>query len=284
MVGEFHYRVPGRPVGTRPGAHASRSEGAAGVYLGLRPLLARADPRRIDLRRSATDPFGQWLVRTMSERVAVPVYVIADVSASMAFGARGGKQRSVADLVESTAQSAWHVGDPFGFVAADTRVRESLIWPAMVSRAQGMRIAAALRSLPLQGRNAAGLLEAVRYLGRRRGLVLLASDFHFDLAFASSVLASLSGHFVVPVVVWDPAEGAGAADDGWIEVADSESAARRFLWLRPELAARIQAAVAARRAALTKLFRSLGLRPLYLDAGFDPERVTRYFFGEDDAG
>jgi hypothetical protein len=68
-----------------------------------------------------------------------------------------------------------------------------------------------------------------------------------------------------------------------MEVADSESAARRFLWLRPELVARIQAAVTARRASLTTLFRSLGLRPLYLDAGFDPERVTRYFFGEDDA-
>ena len=284
MIGEFYYRVPGRPLGTRPGAHASRAEGAAGGYLGLRPLIARADPRRLDLRRSATDPFGQWLVRTMTERVAVPVYVVADISASMAFGADGGKQRSVADLVQSTAQSAWRMGDPFGFVAADTRVQDSLAWPATVSRAHGMRIAAALRCTALAGRSAAGLLEAARYLGRRRALVLLVSDFHFELAFARSVLASLAGHFVVPVVIWDPAESAGTAAGGWIEVADSEASARRFLWLRAELTDRIRAAVVARRAALTALFRSLGLRPLYLDAGFDPERVTRYFFGEDDAG
>ena len=39
----------------------------------------------------------------------------------------------------------------------------------------------------------------------------------------------------------------------------------------------------ARRDSLTGLFRSLGLRPLYLDAGFSAERVTRYFFGADDA-
>jgi uncharacterized protein (DUF58 family) len=284
MVGEFHYRVPGRPVGMRPGAHASRSEGASGVYIGLQPLLARADPRRLDLRRSATDPFGQWLVRTMSERAAVPVHVVADVSASMAFGASGGKQSVVADLVESTAQSAWRVADPFGCVAADTRVREDLVLPAMVSRAHGARIAATLRCARLDGRSAAGLLEAARYLGRRRGLVLLASDFHFDLGFVRSVLTALSGHFVVPVVVWDRAEGGGTADSGWIEVADSETAARRFFWLRPELAARIHAAVAARRASLTQLFRGLGLRPLYLDTGFDPERVTRYFYGEDHAG
>jgi hypothetical protein len=284
MVGEFHYRIPGKPLGTRPGAHTARAEGASGVYLGLRPLIARGDPRRIDLRRSATDPLEQWLARTMSERVAVPVYVVADVSASMAFGAADGKQQTVADLVESAARSAWRVGDPFGFVAADTHVRESLTWPAMVSRAQGARIASALRALSLEGRGADGLLEAGRYLGRRRALVLLVSDFHFDLAFARRVLASLAGHFVVPIVLWDPAEAMARRDGGWIEVADSESDARRFLWLRAELADRIQAAVAARRDALSALIHSLGLRPLYLVAGFDPERLTRYFLGGNDAG
>jgi hypothetical protein len=153
-----------------------------------------------------------------------------------------------------------------------------------VSRAHGARIAAALRSASLEGRSAAGLLHAARYLGRRRGLVLLASDFHFDLALVRNVLLSLSRHFVVPVVVWDRAEGTQPADSGWIEVGDSESGAHRFLWLRPDLATRIQAALAARRAALTKLFRSLGLRPLYLEAGFDPERATRYFLGGRDDG
>jgi hypothetical protein len=252
--------------------------------LGLRPLLALADPRRIDLRRSATDPFGQWLVRSVTERVSVPVYVVADLSASMAFGSPGGKQQSVADLVESAARSAWRVGDPFGFVAADVRVRDALVWPATVSRLQGTRIAAEVRGAVLSGRSAAGLLEAAHYLGRRRALVLLVSDFHFELASVRSLLSSLAGHFIVPVVIWDAAERAAPAADGWIEVADSEAFAQRFLWLRAELAERIDAAMAARRTALTALFRSFGLRPLYLDRGFDPERVTRYFFGEDAAG
>ncbi len=282
MVGEFHYRIPGRPAGTRPGAHTSRAEGVSGLYRGLRPLLAHADPRRIDLRRSATDPLGQWLARTMTERVAVPLYVVADLSASMAFGAGGGKRETVAELAESAAQSAWRVGDPFGFVGADARVRESLTSPPMHSRAQGARIAALLRATALEGRNADGLLDAARHLGRRRALVLLVSDFHFELPFTRRVLATLTGHFVVPVVVWDAAETAGASR-GWIEVADSESAETRFLWLRPKLADRIREAAAARRDSLAALFRSLGLRPLYLEAGFSAERVTRYFFGLDDA-
>jgi len=283
MVGEFHYRIPGRPVGMRPGAHVSRAEGSSGLYRGLRPLLAHADPRRIDLRRSATDPLGQWLARTMTERVAVPLYVVADLSASMAFGAGGGKRQTVAELAESAAQSAWRVGDPFGFVAADARVREPLVSPPMHSRAQGARVAAALRATAFDGRSADGLIDATRRLGRRRALVLLVSDFHFELAFARRVLAALAGHFVVPIVVWDEAETMGATPSGWIEVADSESAETRFLWLRPKLAERIRTAAAARRDSLAALFRSLGLRPLYLDGGFSPERVTRYFFGLDDA-
>lgn len=284
MVGEFHYRAPGRPLGIRPGSHSARAEGSSGVYLGLRPLIARGDPRRIDLRRSATDPFEQWLARTMSERVAVPVYVVADVSASMACGAAGARQQTVADLAQSAAQSAWRVGDPFGFVAADTRVRESHSWPAMVSRDHGARVAGALRTLSLEGRGADGLLEARRYLGRRRALVLLVSDFHFDLGFARRVLASLAEHFVVPLVLWDPAELAAGRDGGWIELADSESDARRFLWLRQGLVDRIEAALATRRDSLTALFRGLGLRPLYLSAGFDPDRLTRHFLGGEDAG
>jgi uncharacterized protein (DUF58 family) len=267
----------------RPGAHPSRAEGSSGLYRGLRPLMAHADPRRIDLRRSATDPLGQWLARTMTERVAVPLYVLADLSASMAFGAGGGKRQTVAALVESAAQSAWRTGDPFGVVAADSRVREALTSPAMHSRAQGARLAAALRTAALEGRNADGLLDAARYLGRRRALVLLASDFHFELAFTRRVLAALAAHFVVPVVVWDAAETAGAAPNGWIEVADSEAAETRFLWLRPKLVDRIRAAVTARRDSLTTLFRSFGLRPLYFNAGFSAERVTRYFLGGDDA-
>jgi hypothetical protein len=162
-------------------------------------------------------------------------------------------------------------------------VREPLTSPPLHSRGHGARIAAALRAATLAGRSAAGLLDAARYLGRRAALVLLVSDFHFELAFTRRVLATLAGHFVVPVVVWDAAEAARTLPRGWIEVADSESAETRFLWLRPQLAERIRAAAAARRDSLAQLFRALGLRPLYLAAGFSPERATRYFFGLDDA-
>jgi uncharacterized protein (DUF58 family) len=275
--GEFLYRIPGRPGGIRPGAHPSRMDGGAGAFLGLQPLLVRPNPRRLDLRRSLTDPFGQWLVRNMSERVSVPLYVIADVSASMA---TDDKREAVTYLVESAALSAWRAGDPFGFIAADQRVRDELFHATMHSRGMGARVSERLGAFPYEGSGADGLLDAFQRLGRRRALVLIASDFHFDLGLARQLLRSLAGHYVVPLVVWGEAESsANVPDRGFIDVGDSESAAHRFLWLRPRVVERIRVALRNRRAALRELFAQHGMQPVFIDGGFDPDRLTRHFLG-----
>lgn len=278
--GEFLYRVPGRPASLRPGAHSSRLDGGSGVFLGLQPLLSRPNPRRIDLRRSLTDPFGQWLVRNMSERVSVPLYVVADLSASMA---TDDKREAIACLVESTGSSAWRTGDPFGFVGADRTVRAEWFRPATHARGAGSRLAELLRAAPYNGDNAAGLLDAMRHLGKRRSLVLLASDFHFDIGTLRALLASLTGHFVVPVVIWGAAESAAHVPDrGLVDLADSENAARRFLWLRPRLAERIRSALRQRRTDLIATFAQFGLRAVFIDDGFDPDHLTHHFLGGTD--
>lgn len=279
--GEFLYRVPGRPSSLRPGAHPSRLDGGSGVFLGLQPLLSRPNPRRIDLRRSLTDPFGQWLVRNMSERVSVPVYVVADLSASMG---PADKRDAIVCLVESAGSSAWRTGDPFGFVGADRTVRDEWFRPATHARGAGSRSAELLRAASFDGENAAGLLDTARHLGKRRALVLLASDFHFDLAIVRRLLASLTGHFVVPVVVWGTAESTTRIPDrGLVDLADSEdSAHHRFLWLRPRLAERIRNSLRQRRADLRATFARFGSRATFVDAGFDPDDLTHHFLGGTD--
>lgn len=252
-------------------------DGGTGAFLGLQSLLTRPNPRRLDLRRSLTDPFGQWLVRNMSERISIPLYVVADVSASMA---ATDKREALADLVESAGLSAWRAGDPFGCVAADQRVRDALFRPATHSRGAGTRLGEQLRQFPFDGRSAAGLLEAFQLLGRRRALVLLASDFHFGLDMVVELLGSLAGHFVVPIVVWGQGESAASVPRrGFIEVGDSESAARRFLWLRPRVVERIRTALAHRRTELRAAFGRHGLEPIFIDGTFDPDRLTRHFLG-----
>jgi hypothetical protein len=60
----------------RPARTRARS-GACGLeFHGLASLLSSGDPRRLDLRASARDPFGQLLVRLYTQPSAVPIYVL----------------------------------------------------------------------------------------------------------------------------------------------------------------------------------------------------------------
>lgn len=289
---DFHYRLPARMGGQRPGSHPGASRGAGQEFVAHSPLLAQPDPRRLDVRASLraglTDARGEWLVRVTRQRVGVPVYALCDVSASMLFGARRTKLDVMADFVEAMGQSAFRVGDPAGLVAFDTREREDLLVPASMSRAIGYLMGARLRDPALaeaaepgerhRGDPLDGLAEAASRVAGRQCLVFLVSDFHWDWARLDPVLERLARAWVVPLVVWDPAEVEPPAEDGLIALRDAESAQRRALWLRPRLRAQWREAVRARREALREYFTQRGLRPFFALGRFDAEAMSEYFF------
>ena len=134
---EFHYRLPQRFGGQRPGAHAGSSLGAGQQFAAHRRLLDHPDPRRIDLRASLRDVRGDWLVRIARQRVAVPVHALVDVSASMHFGAARSKLARAADFVDALGHSAFRAGDPVGLMGFDSGPREDLYLPARHSRGIG---------------------------------------------------------------------------------------------------------------------------------------------------
>ena len=276
-IPELHYRIGGSARGYFPGHHRSR-HGASGLeFRGHAPLLDAPDARRLDLHASLRDPFGQWIVRVYSQRMAIPVAVVADLSASMGFEGAQRKLDVLADFVESLSWSAWRTGDSFGFVGCDTAVRSDLVLPPTRARGAGGLLAATLRGLEPEGRSAHGLREAHRHLPRQRALVFLVSDFHLPLGDVAEVLASLAHHEVVPVVLWQPEEfGLGAAR-GLVDAIDPESGQRRWLWWRPALRARWEAAHRERRAQLLQVFRARRLAPLVIEGAFDAEAVTRHF-------
>jgi uncharacterized protein (DUF58 family) len=280
-VQEFDYRIAWRARGHHPGHHRAAAGGGGFEFHSHAPLLAVSDPRRLDVRASLHDPFGQWLVRVHHQRSAIPVYVIADLSASMAVRAGESKFEVLLDVIASTAYSAWRTGDPFGFVGADERVREEWFLPLTRARAAANALVQRLRAATLGGKNAQGLLEAPRYLGRERGLVLLVSDFHFPLALAEEVAARLAHHDIVPIVLWDPLEDAGPGrGPGLATVYDSETGARRTLVLRAALRARLAENYARHRAALASLFRGFGREPFFLRGPFRADALTEHFFHE----
>jgi VWA domain-containing protein len=274
---EFHYRLPYRVGGWRPGAHPGTRFGAGQEFVSHMSLYDRPDPRRLDLRASLRDLSGNWLVRVHRQRASVPVHAIVDVSASMAFGARQTKLQVAADFVEALGQSAGRVGDAVGMAAFDAAERADLFVPAVVSRGIGALMASVLRQAETAARGFEGLEAAVQRIAGRRGLVFLVSDFHWPLERLNAILDLLAHAYVVPIIVWDPAEIEPPALDALAPLRDAESGARRTLWLRPKLRSQWRDAVARRRTELDGLLAARAIRPFYVFGEFDAEAMSQYF-------
>lgn len=275
-VGEFHYRLRHMASGHLPGAHRSRRGDSGEEFRGHVPLLQNPDVRRIDVHASLRDAFGQWQVRVFSERKAVPVLVLADLSASMAYVGERRKLDVLADFTEATAQSAWRHGDAFGFVGCDASPRREWHLPLSRRRGIGAALAKRLRAFEPRGASAAGLVEARRLLPAQRALVFLVSDFHWPLTQLDAVLGGLAHHELVPVVVWDRQEF-DLPHNGLAALVDAESGAQRLVWMRRSLRERWQAAQGERQAALQQTFRKHRLAPLMLADGFRADLVSRHF-------
>lgn len=277
MVRELQYRLAGPATGVRPGAHRSRTGDGGFEFRGHAALQDAPDARRLDLHASLRDPFGSWIVRLHAERKAIAVAVVADLSASMGFEGRFRKLDVLADFTESLAWSAWRNGDSFGFVGAGEAVDPRFVLPQTRQRGAGLALAAQVRALVPEGRSARGVLAAHRHLPVRRGLVFLVSDFHWPLPDLERALDSLAGHQVVPVVLWQAEEFSLGAARGVAEVLEPESGRRRWLWWRPALRERWDAARRERRALLERTFSRRRLAPLFIEQGFDADAVTRHF-------
>jgi uncharacterized protein (DUF58 family) len=277
---EFHYRVPWRAGGYRPGHHPSRQGGGGFEFKGYAPLLAAPDPRRLDVHASLRDPFEQWVVRVYHQKSSIPVWLVADLSASMGFAGVRPKLDLLAEFTASLGYSTYRTGDPFGFVGCDAAVRFDLLLAPSHNKGAGMEMARRLRALTPTGSTAAGLALAADYIGRQRALVFLASDFHFPIRALEEITASLVRHDVVPVVLWDSAEFARLPRFGIGVVRDSESGRRRTVLMRAALRERIAARYAARRRELERAFASLGRNPLFMIDRFSADALTGYFFSQ----
>jgi hypothetical protein len=272
---EFHYKISWRATSHRPGHHRS-VQGMGGLDVaGLLPLARAPDARRLDVRASLRDPFEEWWVRRYSQRASVPVLVLADLSASMAFSGEHDKLKVLSEFTAAAAYSAYRTGDTFAFIGCDDEVKE-IVLPTH-SKTAGVELASRLKTRRLSG-GANGLLKAAEFFPRRRSLVFFVSDFHFPFALLESVMETLSRHKVVPLVLWDRIEFEKLPRFGLAQLADSETGKRRVLFVRSRLRKKIVEAMEERRRALSEVFFAHEARALFLSDGFDADALTRYFF------
>lgn len=277
MIEEFHYTIPWRATSPHPGAHASRLQGGSEEFAGLVPFAANPNPRHLDIRASLNDPFGQLSVRSFRQSSNIPVVVIADLSASMGFSGRGDKAELLARFTASAAWSAYRHGDRFGFIGGAEALDEDLFIPPRLHKGGLPELYERLRDYPRSGRDMTGLLAAAERLGKQRTLVFLVSDCHFPLERLDALLATLTRHDVVPIVIWDSAEYERLPAWGLVLIEDAETGTRRRLLMRPRLREKFRDRYRQRHAALAQVFRQRGRSPFFLIDRFDADALTRYF-------
>lgn len=277
MIPEFHYAVGWRAPGAQPGSHRGAQLGGGHEFAGHVPFIANPDPRHLDLRASLNDPFGQPMVRRFRQRCAIPVFVLADLSASLGFHGTASKLETLATFTAACAWSAYRSGDTFGFIGGDETIRWELFLPLRLHKGAAPELYERLRHWSPQGRSAEGLHQAAPHLGRQRALVFLVSDFHLPPERIGSLLDSLVRHDVVPVVLWDSAEYERLPPWGLVHVEDAETGERRRLFMRPKLREKFRLAFERRRAELVQLCSRRGRAPFFAVDRFDADALTRYF-------
>jgi uncharacterized protein (DUF58 family) len=277
LIPEFRYQVSWRSHRAHPGYHHSQQTGGASEFYSHAPLTAHPDPRNIDVRATLHEPFGQLMVRVFRQRSSIPVYVLADLSASMGYGGAVNKIATVATFTLSAAYSAYRSGDPFGFFGCDHQILWDLHLPLRSYKGIPGEFQHRLTGLKALGSSAAGLSTVAPLLGRQRSLVFLVSDFHLSDDEARTILDSLVRHDVVPVIVWREAEFKDLPAWGWINLKDPETRQHRRLFMRPDLRARFVKRFLERRSELTELCLRYGRRPFFLGEQLDADALSEYF-------
>ncbi len=275
-IREFHYRIRWRSRHTVPGHHASSRAGAGDEYAASAPLLDYPDPRRLDVRRSVRDPFGQLFVRVYNQFSSTPVYALVDLSGSMAFKGAVSKLALMMDFVSVLAFSAGRTGDPFGLVAGADRVLSEFLLPATRNGEAVRETIHRMSRVRPTARGAQGLIDAAPLLGYRRSLVFIISDFHFSSVVTRRMLHAFARHDIVPVVIWDSMEFRRPPTYGLARVRDSETGIERYLLLRRSIRNRLIKTFAARREALDRLFLEFAHKAYFLLDKLDCDDINRF--------
>jgi len=264
----LEYRVRWRAGDPRPGRHAARQSGAGGDFRAHRPFWQLPDARRIDVRRSICDPFGELVVRQMENRGSIAVMLAVDLSRSMQASPGRRKFAAVATLARAASRSALRAGDAFGFVGFDEAPREAFCATASRSRGAAAEMVERLAELAPSGRSAAGIMQVAGMLPERRCLVLLVSDFLMPLQQVETALQSLARHDVAPVILQDPDEDT-PPKLGLLRLQDAETGRTRLLLMRPALRRRWRDARVARQAALQAIFSRFSRPPFSVRGNLD---------------
>jgi len=267
----FQYRLAMPSTRVYPGAHAGRRVSSGHLFKQHEPLLAHPDPRRIDLRASVLDVFGQYRVRVYQQHNLIDVLLLADLSKSMS-----QNKTLLMDCLDAIAESAFSYGDRFSFIGCGSERAAAYQLSHCQQRGALRAFSQQLQAARFTPHNP-HWQSALPHLPNRPSLIFLLSDFHFDLASLAPILPQLRQHDVIPLVVWQTGDYENLPEWGLVNFQDSESRATRTLFMRPALRRTIVQRFQERRQHLQSFFRSYGCEPLFLQDDFNAAQLQAYF-------
>ncbi|MBK9138311.1 MAG: DUF58 domain-containing protein [Verrucomicrobia bacterium] len=188
------------------GIHRSPYHGFSVEFTEYRQYTPGDDLRYLDWRVLARS--DRFFLKRFEDETNLRGHLVADQSRSMTFGSLGFTKAEYAATLAATLAYFLHLqGDAVGLLTFDDQVRDYL--PARHRVSHLRRLMHALeRSAAGTSTDLAAPLQRVAELVRKRGLVLLISDFlaPLDRLEAALLQLSASGHEMVVFQVLDPAE------------------------------------------------------------------------------
>ena len=188
------------------GIHRSPYHGFSVEFTEYRPYSPGDDPRYLDWRVFARS--DRFFIKKFEDETNLRCHLLADNSRSMAFGSLGyTKSQYAATLAATLAYFLYLQGDAVGLLTFDEQIRAYL--PARHRTGHLRQVMLALEQ-PATGQatDLAAPLQRIVELVRKRGLIVLLSDFLAPIERLEPDLISLAacGHEVVVFQVLDPAE------------------------------------------------------------------------------
>ncbi|MFN0080793.1 MAG: DUF58 domain-containing protein [Prosthecobacter sp.] len=201
-----HLQLFARTVveGFTTGHHASPHKGFSVEFRQHRPYVQGDEIRRLDWKIfGRTDRF---YIREFDEETNLRATIVLDASGSMNYRGQKGvlKFDYARKLAASLAYLLMSQQDAVGLVTFDSKVRDIIPCRTKISHLHLM-LETMVRTTPGKDTSLAPVIESLAQRLKRRGLVILISDFFDDPAALLRAIGILrkKGHEVIALQLWD---------------------------------------------------------------------------------
>lgn len=190
--------------GFTTGHHASPHKGFSVEFRQHRPYVQGDEIRRLDWK-----VFGRsdrFYIREYDEETNLRATIVLDASGSMNY--RGGKGVLKFDYARKLAASLAYLlmsqQDAVGLVTFDSQLRENIPCRTKITHLH-LLLEAMVKTTPGRDTSLAPVIESLAQRLKRRGLVIIISDFFDDPAALLKSIGILrkKGHEIIALQLWD---------------------------------------------------------------------------------